>query len=62
MGNAFHFYLANKDRMTCEATTTELNKIAEHILQGKHKPLGKGTFGAVYHIGHFIVKKINNKS
>jgi serine/threonine protein kinase len=62
MGNAFHFYLANKDRMTCEPTTTELNKIAEHILQGKHKPLGKGTFGAVYHIGHFIIKKINMKN
>ena len=57
----FHFYLANKDRMACEATNTEVNKIAEHILQGKYKPLGEGTFGAVYHIGDFIVKKINLK-
>jgi len=35
--------------------------MAEDILQGKYKPLGEGTFGAVYHIGDFIVKKINMK-
>jgi serine/threonine protein kinase len=46
--------------MAC-AAKAELNKVAEDILQGKHKPLGKGTFGAVYHIGDFIVKKINLK-
>ena len=43
--------------MAC-AAKAELHKVAERILQGKYKPLGEGTFGAVYHIGHFIVKKI----
>ena len=46
--------------MAC-AAKAELHKVAEQILQGKHKSLGEGTFGAVYRIGHFIVKKITMK-
>ena len=37
----------------------DLKQIAHEILAGEHKSLGKGTFGTVFHINQYIVKKIN---
>jgi serine/threonine protein kinase len=44
--------------MACTATQAEYNQMAEGILQKRYTPLGAGTFGAVFHIGDYIVKRI----
>jgi len=44
--------------MACTATVAEYNQLAEGILRKKFTPLGQGAFGAVYHIGDYIVKRV----
>ena len=44
--------------MACTATVAEYNQLAEGILRKKFTPLGQGAFGAVYHIGDSIVKRV----
>ena len=44
--------------MACTATTAEYNQMAEGILQKRYRSLGEGSFGAVFRIGDYIVKRI----
>ena len=44
--------------MACTATQIEYNQMAEGILHNRYKSLGAGSYGTVYHIGDYIVKKV----